>query len=190
MIKCPFCHFENEDGALFCERCTSDLSSVAPPAKPGAAAATPCRGPMPVAGHSDGRGRCPQRPSDHGRSGSVRGHPDGLRRAGGRARRWPRWPRRAHRMAMPMPWSPIPGADPAAGADAGSPVEADPAPPPPPPPPAPVRSSAPGPVAGPARGARRLPRLPRRSRAEMPPRRLAGGRPAAPAGAARSAPQR
>ncbi len=30
MIKCPFCHFENEDGALFCERCTSDLSSVAP----------------------------------------------------------------------------------------------------------------------------------------------------------------
>lgn len=32
MIKCPFCHFENEDGALFCERCTSDVSSVAPAA--------------------------------------------------------------------------------------------------------------------------------------------------------------
>jgi hypothetical protein len=30
MIKCPFCHFENEDGALFCERCTSDLAAVAP----------------------------------------------------------------------------------------------------------------------------------------------------------------
>src|SRR5687768_10268596 len=32
MIKCPFCHFENEDGALFCERCTSDLTGVAPAA--------------------------------------------------------------------------------------------------------------------------------------------------------------
>src|SRR5437868_6151121 len=30
MIKCPFCHYDNEDGALFCERCTSDLSNVAP----------------------------------------------------------------------------------------------------------------------------------------------------------------
>jgi hypothetical protein len=29
MIKCPFCHFENEEGALFCERCTSDLGAVA-----------------------------------------------------------------------------------------------------------------------------------------------------------------
>jgi len=28
MIKCPFCHFDNEDGALFCERCTSDLTAV------------------------------------------------------------------------------------------------------------------------------------------------------------------
>ena len=28
MIKCPFCHFENEDGALFCEQCKSDLSGV------------------------------------------------------------------------------------------------------------------------------------------------------------------
>jgi FHA domain len=32
MIKCPFCHFMNEDGALFCEQCKSDLSSVAAPA--------------------------------------------------------------------------------------------------------------------------------------------------------------
>jgi hypothetical protein len=25
MTKCPFCHFDNEDGALFCEQCKSDL---------------------------------------------------------------------------------------------------------------------------------------------------------------------
>lgn len=33
MIICPFCHFENEDGALFCEQCKSDLTGVdsAPP---------------------------------------------------------------------------------------------------------------------------------------------------------------
>src|SRR5262245_55404940 len=29
MLKCPFCHFENEDGALFCEQCKSDLAGVA-----------------------------------------------------------------------------------------------------------------------------------------------------------------
>ncbi len=29
MTKCPFCHFDNEDGALFCEQCKSDLG-VAP----------------------------------------------------------------------------------------------------------------------------------------------------------------
>jgi hypothetical protein len=28
MMKCPFCHFDNEDGALFCEQCKSDLASV------------------------------------------------------------------------------------------------------------------------------------------------------------------
>lgn len=32
MVKCPFCGFDNEDGALFCEQCKSDLSSV--PASP------------------------------------------------------------------------------------------------------------------------------------------------------------
>ena len=32
MLKCPFCNFENEDGALFCEQCKSDLGSVAPAA--------------------------------------------------------------------------------------------------------------------------------------------------------------
>src|SRR5436853_571764 len=26
MVKCPFCHFDNEDGALFCEQCKSDLA--------------------------------------------------------------------------------------------------------------------------------------------------------------------
>jgi hypothetical protein len=32
MLKCPFCHFDNEDGALFCEQCKSDLAGVAPAA--------------------------------------------------------------------------------------------------------------------------------------------------------------
>ncbi|MBX9680016.1 MAG: FHA domain-containing protein [Gemmataceae bacterium] len=31
MVKCPFCGFDNEDGALFCEQCKSDLSSVPTP---------------------------------------------------------------------------------------------------------------------------------------------------------------
>ncbi len=38
MILCPFCHFHNEDGALFCEQCKSDLSGVPEvPAEPMAA---------------------------------------------------------------------------------------------------------------------------------------------------------
>jgi hypothetical protein len=40
MVKCPFCGFENEEGALFCEQCKSDLSGVpssAPAAAPPAA---------------------------------------------------------------------------------------------------------------------------------------------------------
>jgi hypothetical protein len=28
MVKCPFCGFDNEDGAIFCEQCKSDLSAV------------------------------------------------------------------------------------------------------------------------------------------------------------------
>lgn len=28
MLKCPFCQFDNEDGALFCEQCKSDLGGV------------------------------------------------------------------------------------------------------------------------------------------------------------------
>ena len=30
MSKCPFCHFENESGALFCEQCKSDLGWAEP----------------------------------------------------------------------------------------------------------------------------------------------------------------
>src|SRR5262245_392986 len=33
MIKCPFCHFENEEGALFCEQCKSDLGGVEAPTR-------------------------------------------------------------------------------------------------------------------------------------------------------------
>lgn len=39
MLKCPFCSFDNEDGALFCEQCKSDLSGVEP--SPVAPAAEP-----------------------------------------------------------------------------------------------------------------------------------------------------
>jgi hypothetical protein len=42
MVKCPFCQFNNEDGALFCEQCKSDLSQVEPVGPPAA---------KPVAGH-------------------------------------------------------------------------------------------------------------------------------------------
>ncbi len=34
MVKCPFCGFGNEDGALFCEQCKSDISNVAPASEP------------------------------------------------------------------------------------------------------------------------------------------------------------
>jgi hypothetical protein len=30
MLKCPYCNFHNEDGALFCEQCKSDLASAVP----------------------------------------------------------------------------------------------------------------------------------------------------------------
>src|SRR5947207_10724123 len=47
MVKCPFCGFDNEDGALFCEQCKSDLSMVPVPA-PAAAPAAPAPAPEPV----------------------------------------------------------------------------------------------------------------------------------------------
>ncbi len=34
MIKCPFCQFDNEDGAIFCEQCKSDLGVEAVAASP------------------------------------------------------------------------------------------------------------------------------------------------------------
>lgn len=40
MLKCPFCHYENEDGALFCEQCKSDLAGVEPAGVPAPAEAT------------------------------------------------------------------------------------------------------------------------------------------------------
>src|SRR5262245_43944880 len=30
MTKCPFCQYDNEDGALFCEQCKSDLGVLEP----------------------------------------------------------------------------------------------------------------------------------------------------------------
>jgi hypothetical protein len=42
MVKCPFCQFDNEDGALFCEQCKSDLGGMeAEPAAPPPRAAKP-----------------------------------------------------------------------------------------------------------------------------------------------------
>jgi hypothetical protein len=40
MVKCPFCGFDNEEGALFCEQCKSDLAGV-PAADPFAAPPPP-----------------------------------------------------------------------------------------------------------------------------------------------------
>jgi hypothetical protein len=34
MLRCPFCHYDNEDGALFCEQCKSDLAGMEQPAVP------------------------------------------------------------------------------------------------------------------------------------------------------------
>jgi hypothetical protein len=50
MIKCPFCHYDNEDGALFCEQCKSDLSAAAPTPPPvPVAVAEPFTGDIPTA---------------------------------------------------------------------------------------------------------------------------------------------
>ena len=50
MVKCPFCGFANEDGALFCEQCKSDISSVAPtPAAPPMTPPTPMPESLPSA---------------------------------------------------------------------------------------------------------------------------------------------
>jgi hypothetical protein len=51
MVKCPFCGFANEDGALFCEQCKSDVSNVGPTAsQPSHAPPTPMPdAPLPLA---------------------------------------------------------------------------------------------------------------------------------------------
>jgi hypothetical protein len=41
MTKCQFCHFENEDGAAFCEQCKSDLSAPIPEPAPAIAEPAP-----------------------------------------------------------------------------------------------------------------------------------------------------
>ena len=46
MVKCPFCGFDNEDGALFCEQCKSDLGAVASTAPPPIAPLNPDSVPM------------------------------------------------------------------------------------------------------------------------------------------------
>jgi FHA domain len=45
MLRCPFCHYENEDGALFCEQCKSDLAGVEQPAVANPAPAVPMAAP-------------------------------------------------------------------------------------------------------------------------------------------------
>ena len=50
MVKCPFCGFANEDGALFCEQCKSDVSNVGPStSQPSFAPPTPMPEPAPAA---------------------------------------------------------------------------------------------------------------------------------------------
>jgi hypothetical protein len=50
MVKCPFCGFMNEDGALFCEQCKSDLSGVpSQPMTPPSMPPTPMPESLPVA---------------------------------------------------------------------------------------------------------------------------------------------
>jgi hypothetical protein len=52
-VQCPFCQFQNEDGALFCEQCKSDLSAVpagAPAMAAEAAMAAPVGGAAPAGG--------------------------------------------------------------------------------------------------------------------------------------------
>ncbi len=49
MLKCPFCQYPNEDGALFCEQCKSDLGGVEP-AIPAAAPVAVAEAAIPLAG--------------------------------------------------------------------------------------------------------------------------------------------
>ena len=60
-VQCPFCQFQNEDGALFCEQCKSDLSAVpaGAPAMAEAAMAAPV-------GAAAGAGGAAAAPADAG----------------------------------------------------------------------------------------------------------------------------
>src|SRR5689334_20521277 len=46
MLRCPFCHYDNEDGALFCEQCKSDLAGVEAPPVAAPAPAVPVAAPF------------------------------------------------------------------------------------------------------------------------------------------------
>ena len=55
MLKCPFCQYDNEDGALFCEQCKSDLGvmEAVPMAQPVAGAADAAAEAMALASPGD-----------------------------------------------------------------------------------------------------------------------------------------
>ena len=87
MVQCPFCHYNNEDGALFCEQCKSDLAgvavsvesaAVAVEAFPMAAEVMPMEA-MPVEAITDGgdANRSRTDGGDAGRSHAGRGDADG-----------------------------------------------------------------------------------------------------------------
>jgi hypothetical protein len=62
MVKCPFCGFENEDGALFCEQCKSDLGTVepVPPTQPIPEAMPVAEDTIPMAAVVEERGDMPE----------------------------------------------------------------------------------------------------------------------------------
>jgi hypothetical protein len=63
MVKCPFCQYDNEDGALFCEQCKSDLGAlpVAHPLPAHPAEAVPMAGLVePFAALAAGLGDAPE----------------------------------------------------------------------------------------------------------------------------------
>ena len=76
MSKCPYCHFENEAGALFCEQCKSDLGWTEPTiAQPMAVSETAESIPEAASRSSDGVGA--------GRTGACCSHRRRADRGGG-----------------------------------------------------------------------------------------------------------
>ena len=135
MVKCPFCQFDNEEGALFCEQCKSDLASVAPsppahaaPAPEAIPMATPLDEAIPMASPLD----------DFPMATPLESMPTAVPLA----TLEPTMPVAAVVESAPAP-PPLPAPSPA---PAPPPVaEAIPAPAPPEPPPAPVASAPPAP---------------------------------------------